>query len=243
MTAAAVIAALLTAVAVQVAHRPRPSVGAVGAPAERPPPRPPTRGDGWLRPAAAVGGAVAVLVVVGGTPGLLLGAVAAVAAWVAVGRVETPGARRRRERIEAALPTVVDLMAACLAGGQAPGSALAHVAEALPGPVADELSVVAARVRLGVDPVTVWHELGRHPQLGALGRTVARALDGGASVADGMSRLAEDLRRDARARTESKARAVGVKAALPLGICLLPAFVLVGVVPLVVASLGSLVSP
>ena len=34
---------------------------------------------------------------------------------------------------------------------------------------------------------------------------------------------------------EERARAVGVKAAVPLGLCLLPAFVLIGVVPLVVA--------
>ena len=71
-------------------------------------------------------------------------------------------------------------------------------------------------------------------------RCVLRAVDSGASVADAMTRLAEDLRRDARARVEGRARAVGVKAALPLGLCMLPAFVLVGVVPLVVGSLSAL---
>jgi hypothetical protein len=39
----------------------------------------------------------------------------------------------------------------------------------------------------------------------------------------------------------TRARAVGVKAALPLGVCLLPAFVLVGVVPLVAGSVTVLV--
>jgi hypothetical protein len=39
---------------------------------------------------------------------------------------------------------------------------------------------------------------------------------------------------------EERARSVGVKAAVPLGLCLLPAFVLVGVVPLVVSLLTSL---
>jgi hypothetical protein len=39
---------------------------------------------------------------------------------------------------------------------------------------------------------------------------------------------------------ESRARAVGVKAAVPLGVCLLPAFVLVGVVPLVAGAVGVL---
>ena len=55
-----------------------------------------------------------------------------------------------------------------------------------------------------------------------------------------MERLAADLARRARADVEDRARAVGVKAALPLGLCLLPAFVLVGIVPLVAGLLESL---
>ncbi|MCW2792983.1 MAG: type secretion system protein, partial [Nocardioides sp.] len=39
---------------------------------------------------------------------------------------------------------------------------------------------------------------------------------------------------------EDRARAVGVKAALPLGLCLLPAFVLIGIVPLVAGLLTTL---
>ena len=62
-------------------------------------------------------------------------------------------------------------------------------------------------------------------------------MESGASVADALHRLAEDLRVTQRAALEARARSVGVKAALPLGVCLLPAFILVGVVPLVVGSL------
>jgi Flp pilus assembly protein TadB len=255
VTAQALVAAALVALAVLATGRPRPP-----RPARPTAPPPPGRdpassglpgpsvgrtasGDRWLRPTAAAAAWIAGALVVGGALGFALGLVAAGTAWVLVGRMEPPAARRRRERLEAALPTVVDLMAASLSGGQAPGAALAQVAAAVSGPVAEELTVVAARVRLGVDPVRVWQDLGRHPQLGPLGRTVARALDGGASVAEGMSRLAEELRRESRASVEGRARAVGVKAALPLGLCMLPAFVLTGVVPLVVGSLGTLGRP
>ena len=48
-----------------------------------------------------------------------------------------------------------------------------------------------------------------------------------------VERLADDLGHQARADVEDRARAVGVKAAVPLGLCLLPAFVLIGIVPLV----------
>ena len=54
-------------------------------------------------------------------------------------------------------------------------------------------------------------------------------------VVAAVERLADDLARAGRAESEDRARAVGVKAAVPLGLCLLPAFVLIGIVPLVVA--------
>lgn len=197
----------------------------------------------WLLPlAAAVCGGCGVALLVGGSIGLPLGALAAVVAWSVVGRLESPAQRRRRERLEAGLPHAVDLLAACLAAGQAPGPAVQEIAGAVEGPLAEELTAVAARLRLGADPVTVWRDLSSHPQLGRLGRCVLRAVDSGASVAEAMGRLADDLRRDARARVEGRARAVGVKAAVPLGLCMLPAFVLVGVVPLVAGSLSALLT-
>lgn len=194
----------------------------------------------WLPAAAAVPVAVGVAAFVGGVPGLAVGAPAGLLAWLAVLRMEAPEARRRREALESGLSHVADLLGACLYAGQSPAPALREIARAVGGPMAEELEALVHRLRLGVDPVTVWREAGRHPQLGPLGRCVSRAVDSGASIADAMTRLADDLRREARLRVEGRARSVGVKAAMPLGLCMLPAFVLVGVVPLVVGSLSAL---
>ena len=193
-----------------------------------------------LRLVAAFGVAVGAWVLVGGVPGAVAAPVAAAACWWVTGRMEPAAVRRRRERLAAAVPHVVDLMAACLGAGLSPTSALEHVADAVGPPAQDVLVAVSARLRLGVDPATVWRDLARHPQLGGLGRALARAVESGASVADAMQRLSDDLRRASRADVESRARAVGVKAAVPLGVCLLPAFVLVGVVPLVAGAVGVL---
>ncbi|MGZ4427513.1 MAG: type II secretion system F family protein, partial [Nocardioidaceae bacterium] len=130
----------------------------------------------------------------------------------------------------------VDLMASAMAAGGAPSAAVAAVVSAVDGPTAEELAALHARLVLSADPVTAWRDLGADPQLGPLGRCVARAVESGASVADALHRLAEDLRASRRAEVEGRARSVGVKAAAPLGLCLLPAFVLTGVVPLVAAS-------
>ena len=237
------LCAVLAALAVSAAMRPSPRLPpaaahhGVGHGPDRGRPR-------WLLPASAAACAgCAVALLVGGPVALPAAVVAAAAAGMAVARMETPADRRRREQLEAGLPHLVDLLSACLGSGLAPGAAVEEVAAAVEGPVRDELSRVATRLRLGADPVTVWRELAQHPQLGRLGRCVVRAVDTGSGVAEAMTRLAEDLRRDARARIEGRARAVGVKAALPLGLCMLPAFVLVGVVPLVVGSLSALLAP
>lgn len=191
--------------------------------------------------AAALGVGAGVALLVGSGIGGALGAVAVPVAWWWFARLEPAAARRRREQLERDLPLLVDLLAACLRAGQAPGSALAAVTASLePGPLRTETSRVLARLRLGGDPLGTWQAVGGHPQLGPLGRTVARALDGGASVADAMGDLAQELRRTRRAEVQARARSVGARAAAPLGLCLLPAFVLVGIVPVVADSLGAL---
>jgi hypothetical protein len=50
--------------------------------------------------------------------------------------------------------------------------------------------------------------------------------------------VAADLRAARAASADGTARRVGVLAVLPLGLCFLPAFLLTGVVPVVVAVLG-----
>ena len=193
-------------------------------------------GPALMRIVVTLATASGSVVLLGGPVGVLVAVPAAAGTWWATGRMEPPAVRRRREQLTASVPHVVDLMAACLVVGLSPAAAVEQITAAVDPPVREELAALAARLRLGVDPVTVWRDLAGHPQLGGLGRSIARAVDSGASVADAMQRLAEDLRRRTRADVETRARAVGVKAALPLGICLLPAFVLVGVVPLVAGS-------
>ncbi len=180
-----------------------------------------------------------VVMVVGGWLGAALGAAGLLVVWQVLSRAESPAVRRRREQLAAGLPHAVDLMAASLSVGAAPSTALGLVARAVDPPMRGELELVAGRLDLGVDPVRVWTDLGRHRQLGALGRCLARAAQSGAPVSEAMFRLGEDLRRAARADVESRARSVGVKAAAPLGLCLLPAFILLGIVPLVVASIDA----
>ena len=50
------------------------------------------------------------------------------------------------------------------------------------------------------------------------------------------SGAADELREQRRASARERARSVGVKTAAPLGLCFLPAFVLIGIVPTIISA-------
>lgn len=163
--------------------------------------------------------------------------------------VRPPGRMRRRgkprvrpDAIARQLPDLTLLLATALRAGAAPVEALAAACQALPGPAAEQLQPVVRHLRLGADPVDQWTELARQPGLGPLGRALARAHRHGASASETINQLAEELAEAELAAAEERARSVGVRAALPLGLCLLPAFVLLAVVPIAAGLLQPLLT-
>ncbi len=162
------------------------------------------------------------------------------AVWVVAGRGEPRDVRRRREEVRRDLPHVVTLLGAALRSGASAPAGIRMVCRALPGPATELLDGVAARLDLGGDPATVWGGLTDDPALGPLGRTMARTHRTGAPVVAAVDRLSEELAQRARAEVEDRARAVGVRAAVPLGVCLLPSFLLLGIVPLAAGLIGTL---
>ncbi|MET0997441.1 MAG: type II secretion system F family protein [Marmoricola sp.] len=177
---------------------------------------------------------------VGGAAGPVAGVLAAAVAWWVLARAEPADQRRAREEAQRDLPHLVRLLAAALRAGSAPGDAVRLVCAALPGPAAQRLSGIPESLALGVDPARVWVALGADEALAPLGRCLARAHETGAPVVAAVERLADELERTTRGQVEDRARAVGVKAALPLGLCLLPSFLLLGIVPLVAGLLAGL---
>ncbi|MQA78065.1 MAG: hypothetical protein GEV10_06240 [Streptosporangiales bacterium] len=172
--------------------------------------------------------------------GAVVGAACAVACHVVLGRLEPSRVRRRRQRLAGDLPVTVDLMAACLRSGSTPVAAAEAVSRAVGGPVGDALHGVVSLLRLGGDPAESWSVLAKDEALATLGRAMARAMSSGAPVSAALDHVATEARERRRLLAEEAARKVGVRAAAPLGLCFLPAFVLLGVVP-VVAGIASTV--
>lgn len=210
---------------------PVPSTASADDPVTRP-----VRGR-WAAPVVA---GVGCLVLIGGPLGVAAGVAVTLGVGHVVRRLEPAAVRRRRARLAADLPAAADLLAACLLAGASPVDAARLVADALPGPLAAKLDAVAAAIRLGEQPADAWRRLANEPELAPLARTMARAVASGAPLATALTRLADERRQAMRAHASGAAQRVGVRAAAPLGLCFLPAFVLLGVTP-VVASIASTV--
>src|SRR5438034_11261195 len=95
-----------------------------------------------------------------------------------------------------------------------------------------------AAASLGLAPVPAWQPVHDLPAGTRLAAAVARSADSGAALAGAFTRLADDLRTARLTGAEAAAQRAGVLLVLPLGLCFLPAFIVAGIVPVIVAVLG-----
>jgi pilus assembly protein TadC len=179
---------------------------------------------------AALAGLAAGAFLGGGVLGLLAGAGVAVGAERLLRRSPT-AAGDAGEVVRRDLPVACDLLAVCLAAGTPTSAAVAAVATAVPGPLGEWLAEVGALYRLGAAPRQAW--AGAPPGTEALGRVLVRAGESGSTVVPALHRLAADVRTAQRGDVEASVRRAGVWVLAPLGLCFLPAFLCLGVVPLV----------
>lgn len=190
------------------------------------------------RPAARVAAARPGVLVAGG---LSLAAVLLTGApwWlpVVVAAAAVVVLRRRREPAAQELPLVLDLLASCLAAGATWPEALTAAAVAAGEDLAARLARVRAALVDGAPPEQAWQLAGDRPELAAVARCCRRAMGSGTAAADELTRLADRVRRHRRAAGQQRAARASIWIVLPLGLCFLPAFVLVGVVPLALGLL------
>ncbi|HVE97676.1 MAG TPA: type II secretion system F family protein [Mycobacteriales bacterium] len=220
------------------AHRLAHLLAAEAAPRAMPA-GPPRAGLGAM---AGILGALGIAVAVGGATGAVAGAAAVSAVGLLARRDATSGERADAASVERSLPMACDLLSACIVAGAAPGAALCEVAAAVPGRLGVMLAEVARGLRLGMSMPDAWAPVVATgtPALRTLASALARATESGASPARTLDAMAVELREKRRLAGEAAARRAGVAMVAPLGICFLPAFVVVGVVPFVAGLMGTL---
>ena len=200
--------------------------------ARRPSGRPPPAWRAWVLPGVA---GLATGMLLGGLTGVLAAGLVTVGVARLVRGHRADGNQVAKEVLRH-LPVACDLLAVCLGAGLPVGGALAAVAGALPEPLSGRLHAVAGLYRLGASPRRAWAEA--PPEIAGLGRVLVRAGESGSAVVPALRALAVDTRAAARGRAEAAVRRAGVWVLAPLGACFLPAFVCLGVVPLVLGIAG-----
>lgn len=118
-------------------------------------------------------------------------------------------------------------------------TAAAVTASSAPPGLRDVLQRSSDLLALGADADTAWStstssDPASDPVCESLMRLARRSAVSGAALAQGVTELAEQAREDAAQAAAASAERAGVLIAGPLGLCFLPAFVCLGIVPLVV---------
>jgi len=198
---------------------------------------------GVMRWGAPAGAWLAGWILVGGLMGCAVGSAAAYGTWR--WQRARPGlgqSREERAAIAGQLPLAADLLAACVAVGAGPREAAEAVGESIGGPVGDRLARAAAEIRLGGEPAEAWGRFGEIQGAGPLARCLHRAGSTGAPAAEPVSRLAEAMRAERAGAAVARAQRAGVLITAPVGLCFLPAFLAVGVAPVIIGLAGGLLA-
>ncbi len=133
-----------------------------------------------------------------------------------------------------------ELLAACLQAGMPVAAAVRAVAEGLGAPAGPALRRTAELLALGADPTQAWQPTLECPATARLARAARRSGRSGTALAESLTRLAAEVRASARERCEARAQRAGVLIAAPLGLCFLPAFLAIGVVPVLIGLAAGL---
>jgi tight adherence protein C len=151
--------------------------------------------------------------------------------------------RRRLAAVERDVPLLLDVVALAAFAGLPAQSSLRRAVAVLEGPLADELSAVLVDVDLGARWRDRLGRLARELPAPDLSRAIAllvRTESIGAGFAEPIAILADEVRESRRQRATERARKAPVKMLFPLVFLVLPAFLLLTVVPVLVATLGSI---
>lgn len=153
-------------------------------------------------------------------------------------RGERSGSRRGQREITAALPAAADLLRVAVSAGHSLHGAVAVVAKFGEGPVCEAIGGAHRRYEHGS---TLVEELASLPRvLGPTSRsfasTLVMALSSGAPVSSALQRLADSERRRSRRQIEERVRRLPVLLLAPLVGLVLPAFVMLTIVPVVLVT-------
>jgi len=201
-------------------------------------------------PAESFRGVQLLLAGLGFVAGLAAGPMAVVVAPVGVlvgyripRTVVMARGKRRKDEMAAALPDAVDLLAVCTHAGLNITLSLKRVAARAPGPMGREIQRVVEEMALGVPRAQALENLADRnglPEMESLVRVLLNSERFGTQISASLEGFSEDIRSRRKRSAEEQARKAPVKILFPLVFLILPAFVLLSVVPLLISAFEAL---
>lgn len=140
-----------------------------------------------------------------------------------------------------ATASALDVFAVCLSAGMSVPAAASVTEPSAPAQLGSILRRSADLLALGADPDTAWTSETESPICQALLRLARRSAASGSALAAGVADLAEQARQEVVNTAVAAADRAGVLIAGPLGLCFLPSFVCLGIVPVVAGLAGDFV--
>ena len=138
-------------------------------------------------------------------------------------------ARRRRERLVAALPDALDLLAVNAASGRSTAAGLAEIAALGDGPLSLEAGAAVAEISAGMPQERALARIRERvsgSELAAVVATIERSRRFGSPLADQLRRQASSLRADKRRRVGERAARAAPKIQLVVALILVPSVLL-----------------
>lgn len=159
--------------------------------------------------------------------------------------VETDGSgsgvtARRVGRPDLDVLILLDLLDTAIAAGASLPRALGAVGDAAGGGAGQVLTRASSALAMGADWQVAWQ--GSPARLAPVVDGLASTWVTGAAPGPGLRAAADRLRRERRSAAREAAGRLGVHLVLPLGLCFLPAFVLIGLVPVLLSFGAALLS-
>jgi tight adherence protein C len=148
--------------------------------------------------------------------------------------------QKRHNRLDKALPDIIDLLVICIEAGLALNAALQRVAEEIRSTYQDfydELQITCAELRTGIAWEEAFDNLGKRTGLQSIRSLVGMLIQTeklGASIGQALRNHGEFTRTQRLLRVEEKAAKLPVKIVIPLVLCILPAMFCVILGPAVV---------
>ena len=149
---------------------------------------------------------------------------------------------RRQEKMQRALPDVLDLMSVSMRAGLAFDGAMARVAGASDGPLAAEFARMMNELRMGEGRSSVLRSLIERSSVDDLHyvmQALIQANELGIPVADVLTQQGKEMRVKRRQHAEEKAQKVTLKILFPMLFCIFPVIMVVVIMPAIIRIISA----